>query len=414
MIKPISLYIGLRYIRAKRRTRFVSFISLVSVLGIALGVTALITVLSVLNGFNHEISQQFFSTVPAITVSSAKQQDWKALAKEVKSFDGVQASARFISGKAMLMNRGLVSGVEVMGVLPLQEKTVSVVPDSMIAGHFNDLQSGKYNMVLGTQLAASLGLSLGDKVNLLTPQTTTTPFGVLPRFRQLTVGGIFKTGNGFGFDSSVAYIHLLDAKKLYPGSEAMKGLHVKLIHPMQAREISTQLNAMLPSGVYASNWTQVFGTFFKTLAMEKTMMFVILLLIVAVAAFNLVSSLMMSVNDKRTDIAVLRTLGATPKTILLIFIIQGGLIGLIGTFIGIVGGILLALNATGIVNWIQGLLDVQFISSSVYFVDYLPSRLEWLDVLRISTLAWGLSLLATIYPAWAASRTQPAEALRYE
>ncbi len=416
MIKPLSLYIGLRYLRAKRRTRFVSFISLVSMLGIALGVSALITVLSVLNGFKYEISQQFFSSVPAITISTNHDitQTWPSLTQEIKSVAGVQASAPFISGKAMLMHQGAVSGAEIMGVLPLEEKTISVIPNSMTAGQFTSLQAGSYRMVLGSKLAANLHLALGDKVNLLTPQTTTTPFGVLPRFRQFTVSGIFRTGNGFGFDANVAYIAFLDAKKLYQNVQGVGGLHVKLSDPMQAQQVGMLLNAMLPSGVYASNWTQVFGTFFKALAMEKTMMFVILLLIVAVAAFNLIASLMMSVNDKRTDIAVLRTLGASPRNILSIFIIQGGMIGLIGTLLGIIGGIILAMNATSIVNWIQEVLQVQFISSSVYFVDYLPSRLEWRDIWHVSLVAWGLSLLATIYPAWAASKTQPAEALRYE
>lgn len=416
MIKPISLYIGLRYIRAKRRTRFVSFISLVSVLGIALGVTALITVLSVLNGFNHEISQQFFSSVPAVTVSTREDiaKTWQSLAQQIEEISGTRGIAPFSSGKGMLMHQGSVSGVQVMGVLPQFEEKVSIIPQSMDVGRFDTLQPNTFNMVLGSDLAASLGLALGDKVNLLTPQTTTTPFGTLPRFRQFTVSGIFSVGNGFGFDSSIAYIALSDQQKLYQAAQRIGGLHIKLADPMLAPEVSNQLNAMLPMGVYAMNWTQSFGTFFKTLAMQKTMMFVILLLIVAVAAFNLVATLIMTVNDKRTDIAVLRTLGASPRTILLTFIIQGGIIGLIGILMGVIGGILLASNATAIVNFIQELFNVQFISSSVYFVDYLPSKLEWLDVLRISTFAWGLSLLATIYPAWVASRTQPAEALRYE
>ncbi len=416
MIRPVSLYIGLRYTRAKRRSRFVSFISLVSMLGIALGVAALITVLSVMNGFDYQIRQQFFSVSPPVTISTNQDimKSWPALAKKISTIKGVQGSAPFIMGKGMLTNQGLVSGVATMGILPKEEKNISRISHMMIAGKYDSLIPGSYHMIVGAKLASNLGLMVGDKANLLTPQTSMTPFGVIPRYRQFTITGIFKTNSGFGFDSGVAYINMHDAQKLYASGQIQGGLHLKIQDVYQAQQITNKINNLLPSSYFASNWTQTSGAFFKALAMEKVMMFVLLLLVVAVAAFNLVSTLMMTVNDKRTDIAILRTMGASPRTILSIFIIQGGLVGLIGSLLGVGLGVLLALNATEIVNGIQTLFHVQFISSSVYFINYLPSRLEWSDVINIGILAWVLSLLATIYPAWVASRTQPAEALRYD
>src|SRR3990167_5192736 len=416
MIRPYPLYIGLRYVRAKRRNRFVSFISFVSVIGIALGVMALITVLSVMNGFDYQIRAQFFSVAPAVTISTNDHisTSWQALSKKVALVPGVIASAPFIDGKGMLINQGAVSGVETFGVLPKEEIKISEVPNKMQNGSFFSLTPGSFHMVIGVKLAESLGLQLGDKVNLFTPQTTATPFGVLPRFRQFTITGIFYTHSGFGFDSGVAYINMQDAEKLYAASQVLGGLHLKLSHVYQAQQVSDILSQRLPYNYVVSNWTETFGTFFKALAMEKTMMFVILLLIVAVAAFNLVSTLMMTVNDKRMDIAILRTMGASPRSILLVFMVQGGFVGFIGIGLGIVSGVLLATYAPDIVNWIQHITGRQFISSSVYFIDYLPSRLDGMDVVRIALWSWGLSLVATLYPACIASRTQPAEALRYE
>lgn len=416
MIKPFPLFVGLRYVRAKRRNRFVSFISFVSMIGIALGVTALIVVLSVMNGFDYEIRQQFFSVAPAMTISTNANvgEIWAELQSDLTKNPNIEASAPFISGKGMLINQGLVSGVETLGVYPNEEAKISAVPNKMVKGKFSSLESGQFHMVVGKKLADDLGLRLNDKVNLFTPQTTASPFGIIPRFRQFTVTGIFNTHSGFGFDSGVAFIHFKDAEKLYTQDQAMGGLHIKLYDVYQAPRLTEELNQNLGANFYVSDWSDSFGSFFKALAMEKTMMFVILLLIVAVAAFNLVSTLMMTVNDKRMDIAILRTIGASPRTILSIFVIQGGLVGLVGILIGVGLGSLLALNATAIVEWIQRVTHHEFISSSVYFIDYLPSRLEWRDVLTIGAWAWVLSLLATLYPALVAARTQPAEALRYE
>jgi len=417
MYRPLALYIGLRYTRAKRRTHFVSFISLASVLGIALGVMVLITVLSVMNGFDHQIRQRFFAMVPQVTVISPNDitQEWQSLSSTVDRVPAVTDAAPFISGKAMLIHEGQVNAVEVLGILPKQEQKISKLPQLMVDGRLASLQANTFHIVLGQKLAQSLGLTVGGKVNLFTPQTTMTPVGLFPRFRQFTVSGIFATKSGFGFDSGVAYISLPDARRLFPLRHSSNGLHIKLNDIYAANSVTETLQGNLPIGYFVSNWTQRYGAFFSTLGMEKTMMFVILLFIIAVAAFNLVSSLVMVVNDKRADIAILRTLGATRSTIMSTFIIQGAALGLVGTLLGVVSGILLALNVTAVVNALQNWLHVQFISASVYFgINFLPSKLQLSDIVLVASLSFALCLLATLYPAFMAFRTHPAEALRYE
>jgi lipoprotein-releasing system permease protein len=417
MIRPVALYIGLRYTRAKRRNNFISFISFASMIGIALGVAVLVVVLSVMNGFDYQIRHQFFSIAPEVTVmtnSNSIVDSWKDVSKQVMTVPGVTQAAPYLSGKGMLTSQGLVNGVEVQGVIASEEMKISILPSKVDMGSFDSLTQGSFNMVIGGKLAGSLGLVVGDKVTLFLPESTSTPFGIIPRFKRFTVSGVFNTGSGFGYDTGIAYVNFHDAAKLFKTSQAVGGLHLKINNIYAAPGITDTLQAMLPPSYYVSNWTSQFGAFFHALAMEKTMMFVILLLIVGVAAFNLVATLVMVVNDKRADIAILRTLGASPRTIMMIFVIQGAVVGLIGTLFGLVGGVVLALNATAIVDGIQHLFGVQFISSSVYFINYLPSRLQWHDVMTVSSAAFVLSLLATIYPAWIASRTQPAEALRYE
>lgn len=385
-------------------------------LGIALGVAVLITVLSVMNGFDYQIKTQFFAIAPQVTVFARQEtlRDWLPWQHQLESIQGVEAAAPFINGKAMLTHQGVVSGVEMLGIIPEQEQRISELSHSIVSGKYQDLLPGKYHIIIGQKLADNLGLTVGDFVTVFTPQTTTTPIGIVPRFRRFTVSAIFETNSGFGFDNGVAYINFSDAQKLLAGSDALAGLHVKLKNVYSAGIMTHQLQNSLPGGFLVTNWTEQYGAFFQALSMEKTMMFVILLLIVGVAAFNLVSTLVMVVNDKRADIAILRTLGATPLTIMSAFIIQGMIIGLVGTLLGLLGGMVLALNATDIVNAIQHEFHVQFISSSVYFVDYLPSKLEFTDLTRVGLSALLLSLIATLYPAWIAFRTEPAEALRYE
>ena len=385
-------------------------------LGIALGVAVLITVLSVMNGFDYQIRSHFFSIAPEVTILTDQKIDdfSKNLQKKIKSLPQIIDSAPYVTGMGMLTHQGVVSGVNVVGISPPEEAKISDLHQKVEAGSLNSLTSGSYHMVIGEKLAERLGLFVGDRVNLFTPQATTTPLGVFPQFRRFTVTGIFSTKSGFGFDLGVAYVNLQDAQHLFPPGQGTSGLHIKLHSIYQAQAVTNTLQQMLPKGFLVTNWTEQYGPFFNAIAMEKTIMFVILLLIVAVAVFNLVSTLVMVVNDKRADIAILRTLGASPRTIMSIFIIQGAVIGLVGTFLGMIGGVILALNATAIVNGIQQLFHVQFIQSSVYFVDFLPSRLELSDVVNVSLIAVALSLVATIYPAVIAFRTQPAEALRYE
>lgn len=416
MFKPLAVCIGLRYTRAKRRNSFISFISLASMLGIALGVAVLITVLSVMNGFDYEIKGRLFNLANQVTVSrfDGLLEEWEDLSKEVDHFPHVVASAPFIKAQGMLSESGTTAPVMVTGILPKQEARVSSLASSLQQGSFDSLAPGKYHIVIGESLAAMLGVGIGDSVILLTPQATASPLGILPRFKQFTVSGIFFVDGNAIMNQGSAFIHLRDAQVLYQLGDAVSALRLKVDDLYVAPTVSMALQNHLPIDYMISNWTQEYGDYFRAIKMEKTMIFLILILIIAVAAFNLVSTLVMVVNDKRADIAILRTFGATPRMIMNIFIVQGSIIGFAGTLLGLVGGVLLAWNATAVVNFLQSILHQQFISSSVYFIDHLPSRLLWSDVWQICSIALLLSLLATLYPAWQASRTQPAEALRYE
>ncbi|HYF97365.1 MAG TPA: lipoprotein-releasing ABC transporter permease subunit, partial [Coxiellaceae bacterium] len=416
MHRPLSLIIGLRYTRAKRRNHFISFISLISMLGIALGVAVLVTVLSVMNGFDYEIHHRFFAVAPQVTVIAQQDlsQRLPKLANELSEFPGVKALSPYINGKGMLSYEGEVAGVSIMGIDPNKEGNTSQLANKMLLGELNTLIAGKFNMLVGEQLALDLNLNVGDQVVLLTPQASRTPLGIMPRYKRFTVAGIFRIGNGFGFDNGLAYVNIEDAHRLFQGGQVVSGFHVSLNNLYQAAVVSADLQNTLPPPFVVTNWMEQFGAFFGALAMEKTMMFFILLLIIGVAAFNLVASLVMIVNDKQSEIAILRTMGTSKKQIMLIFIIQGGLIGVLGSLIGLGGGVLLAWNATTVVDFIQHLFHVQFISSSVYYVDYLPSRIELDDLVIIVFSALLMSLVATLYPAYKATRTEPAEVLRYE
>ena len=416
MFRPLALYIGLRYTRAKRRNHFISFISLTSMLGIALGVTVLITVLSVMNGFDQEIRNRIFGMANQITVGtlSGSLPKWQQLSAKMSQQPGVTGVAPLISGQGILVNEGQTHPVVITGVVPEREMAVSDIANKMIKGEFAQLKPGKFGVVLGLELADSLGVSLGDKVTVLIPKLTVTPVGAMPRFRQFTVVGIFKVGNGFGFDSSVAFIHLKDAQTLFQFGENVSGLRLKVNDLYAAPRIGREIAETLPAEYQVANWTDTYGSYMHAVQLEKTMMFLILVLLIAIAAFNLVSTLVMVVTDKQADIAILRTLGATPKTILAIFMVQGTVIGIVGTLLGLMGGITLALNVTNIVSFLERTFHTRLFSSDVYFLNYLPSELALSDVVQICVVALVLSLLATLYPAWRAARTQPAEALRYE
>lgn len=416
MFRPLALFIGLRYTRAKRRNHFISFISLSSMLGIALGVAVLITVLSVMNGFDQEIRNKIFGTANQVTVSTlaGSVSDWKALNTKLINFPGVTGTAPFVNGQGILVNQGQTHPVLTIGIDPAQEINVSTVGSKMVEGSLMALKPGEFGIVIGQKLSDSLGVDIGDKINLLIPSATITPIGIIPRFKTFTVVGIFQVGNGFGFDSDLAYIDLKDAQALFQLGESVTGIRLKIKDLYAAPQLSENLADALPSNYYITNWTQDYGSLFHAISLEKTMMFLILLLLIAIAAFNLVSTLVMVVTDKQSDIAILRTLGATPGTIMAIFVVQGSIIGLVGTFLGFLGGVALAKHVTELVNMIQNVFHVQLLSSDVYVVNFLPSQLVWSDVWHICIAALLMSLFATIYPAWRASRTQPAEALRYE
>lgn len=385
-------------------------------IGIALGVAVLITVLSVMNGFDDEIHHRIFGMARQITVNAynGNMNAWQAVNKDLQSQAGVVATAPFVGNQGLLTNDGVVRPVLVYGIDPAQEAKVSILADKMVAGQLNALKAGSFGIVIGQKLADNLGVGLGDYINLVTPTATVTPAGVMPRFKRFKVVGLFTIGNGFDFDTSLAYLNMQDAQTLFQMNHAITGIRIKTTDLYAAPALAKKISHALSDNYLVTDWTQDFGAFFGAIKMEKTMMFLMLLLIVAVAAFNLVSSLVMVVNDKRADIAILRTFGATPQMILRIFIVQGATIGLVGTLLGLAGGLYLATHATEIVSGIQNVFHVQLIASDVYYVDYLPSKLDWLDVTKICVAAFGMTLLATLYPAWTASRTEPAQALRYE
>lgn len=415
MFKPLIFYIGLRYTRAKRRTQFISFITLTSVLGIALGVTALITVLSVMNGFEAELRERILGMTAHATVTGRYGQldNWLETDEKLKNYPHIEGAAPFINGQVMINADRRVSGTMLNGILPEYESRVSEVGAKMTAGKLSDLKAGEYGIVLGGELANYLGVMLGDKITVISPQINSTPAGILPRMRRFTVVGIFQVGM-YEYDRNMALIHMDDAAKLFRMENAVSGLRIKLDDLFNAPQITRGLANTLRDDYLVSDWTLAHSNFFKAIKTEKTVMFIILLLIVAVAAFNIVSTLVMVVTDKRGDIAILKTQGLTSRSIMGIFIVLGTIIGVVGTAIGTLGGVLLALNADAIVKNIEEFFQVHFLPADVYYISQLPSKLVLSDVYMIAGMAFLLSLLATIYPAWQAARVNPAEVLRYE
>ncbi len=415
MFRPFELFIGLRYLRAKRRNHFISFISLVSVLGIIVGVMALITVLSVMNGFQNELRQRMLSMTAHVTVSSFEGGlgDWRQVMATAAEQPHVIGAAPYVQNQAMLVNGGNMRGSLVRGVAPKEEKKVDNVANKMVVGGLNSLQPGHYGIVLGRYLAYALGVGLGDKVIVMTAQGNVTLAGFVPRYRRFTVTGIFASGVN-EYDSNVALINLRDAQRLYGLHRAVTGVRLKLDNMFRAPKVGQKLEHVFGGGYDVRNWTESNVNLWRAIKTEKTTMFVILSLIVAVAAFNVVSALVMTVTDKQADIAILRTLGTSPRGIMTIFIIQGALIGIVGTILGLIFGVLLANHIEDIVQALQHWLHMQILPHDVYAISDLPSDLHWSDAIRITVIAFALTLLSTIYPAWRAARTQPAEALRYE
>lgn len=416
MFRPLELYIGLRYTRAKRRNHFISFISLISILGVALGITVLITVLSVMNGFEKEVRERILGMASHATVTGpgGRLENWGDLVTQVEVNSQIVGSAPYVQGQAMLVNGKQVSGALIRGILPAEEPKVSDVGEHMLAGSsLHDLVPGEYGVVLGIGLAGALGVGVGDRIIIITPQATVTPAGIIPRLRRFRVTGLFEVGMS-EYDHGIAIIHLDDAARLFQLNERVSGLRLKLENMFYAPMVSRQLMQVLGMEYWVSDWTRQHANYFRAVKTEKTMMLIILMLIVGVAAFNIVSTLIMLVTDKRADIAILRTLGVTPAKVMMIFMVQGTIIGLFGTLLGVIGGVALSLNVETLVPAIEGLLDTKFLSPDVYYISDLPSDLHIQDVVKIALSAFSLTVLATLYPAWRAARTQPAEALRYE
>ena len=434
---PFELFVGLRYTRAKRKNHFISFISLTSMVGIALGVAALIVVLSVMNGFQAELRNRILGVASHIEVTGPnnKLESWQTLIPRIKQNPQVRETAPYITAQGMLSFGEGVQGAIVRGIIPLAEDKVADLGRHMKAGSLNDLKAGEFGIILGSDLAFNLGATLGDKVVVVSPQGQFTPTGVAPRIKQFKVVGLFQIGM-YEYDAGLALIHMDDAAKLYRMEGTVSGVRLKIDDIDDAPKVSGELNQSLSTSLlsneskdlatgdtvtntfgsqyFVTDWTQQHANFFKAVQMEKRVMFIILALIVAVAAFNIVSTLVMAVTDKRADIAIMRTFGASPRSIMGIFIVQGALIGVIGTIAGAVIGVLIALNIGIIVPFIENLFHVQFLAKDVYYISDLPSKLEWSDVTTIVLMSFVLSLLATLYPSYKASQINPAEALRYE
>ncbi len=411
-----ELFIGLRYTRAKRRNHYISFISLISLLGITLGMTALITVMSVMNGFQEEIRTRILGVASHIQISGVNEKlsDWQGVANEAIKHSQVEAAAPYVSAQGMVSFNQIVRGVLVRGVLPSKEDKVADFSQMMINGKLNNLVSGEFGIVVGAELAQSLGASKGDKIVLISTQGQMTPVGVLPRLKQFTITGIFKAGH-FEYDSTLVLIHMADAQKLYRmESTQVSGVRLKLQDLFQSKQVVQELLPMISDTTFISDWTSQHANYFRAIQIEKRMLSLILALLILVAAFNIVSTLVMAVTDKQSDIAILRTLGASPRSIMKIFIIQGTLIGFLGTILGVLGGVLLAFNVDSVIASIEYLFNVQFLSREVYYISEVPSDPHLVDIVTVAILSFGLTILATIYPSYRASKVNPAEALRYE
>lgn len=414
MFKPLSAFIGLRYVRAKRRNHFISFISLLSMAGIALGVAVLLVVLSVMNGFDKELKDRILGMMPHVLVLShgGELKNWEPLREDLIKEPGVVEVTPFAETQGMLSTPGVTRFVSVTGIDPQFEDPRSYLAQHMVYGALDDLQPDTFNIVLGASLARGLGVVLGDVVTLAVPESALTPAGLIPRFKRFTVSGIFEVD--YDYDAAFAFINMQDAQKLLRFDGGVTGLNIKVDDIYAAPRISRDLYNTFHGEFRSYDWTVLNGTFFEAVKLEKTMMFIILALIIAIAAFNILSMLVMVVTDKQSDIAILRTMGAKPSTITRIFMIQGSIIGLVGTTLGVLLGFVVALNVTELVSWLEALMQTQFLSADVYYISFMPSHLKLSDFVVVTCISLLMSFFATLYPSWRASRVHPAEALRYE
>lgn len=416
-MKNLEVWIGLRYLRAKKRNGFMSFISIISIVGIALGVIALIVVLSVMNGFQRDVRAKLFEVAPHIELGYYQDADadaWKILSDLAHKNTHVIASTPYITNQALLTNAGEVRGILIQGIDPHTFPAMVNYQEQFTVGQFAELQAGKFNIILGEGLAEALGAKVGNKITLLTPQGNITPMGMVPRVKQFTVAGIVQS-NIYELDTTLSLIHIEDAQKLFRMGNNITGLRLRVDNPQDAPQMSqTLIPNQLYDTVWVRDWSFQNKSYFEAVSLEKKMMFIIMALISAVASFNLVSSLVMTVNEKRADIAILRTLGVSPKGIMKIFMTQGAVAGIVGTLSGTIIGVLIALNIGHIVKGVESLMGNSLVNSQVYFLDYVPSYVDISDVFIITLISLSLSFLATLYPSWRAAQTQPAEALRYE
>jgi lipoprotein-releasing system permease protein len=414
-LQPFELFIGLRYTRAKRRNHFISFISTISIGGIALGIAALITIMSVMNGFAKEIRAKILGVVSHVQVEGGQQGlvEWRQVIEESRRNPEVVAGAPYVNGQGLFNSVGQVRGAIVRGVLPDAEAEVSDIHKQLKIGQLKDLVPGEFGIILGNELARALRVGAGEKVTLITPQGLITPAGMVPRLKQFTVVGILHTGH-YEYDSTLSLIHVADAQKLYQLGDAVTGVRLKVKQVQDAPRIARELARTLTVEAYILDWSRQNANYFRAIEIEKRMMFIIVALVMLVASFNLVSTLVMAVTDKHPDIAILRTLGASPRSIMKIFIVQGVVVGVFGTLLGVAGGLLLAFNIDVVVPAIERAFQFQILTKEVYYISEIPSQVQWLDVIWVSGVSLVLSLIATLYPSYRAAQVNPAEALRYE
>lgn len=415
MLRPWELAIALRYVRSRNKNRFISFISVISMAGIALAVAVLIVVLSVMNGFESEVRNRILNVVShaSIVGLDGRVADWQSLEATALDNPGVRGVSRFVDGQAMLVGPTEIRGVKIRGIDPASERHISSLDSLVVQGSLGKLTPGAYGIVLGKALAGDLGVAVGDSVIMLVSQGITTPAGIVPRMRRFHVTGIFNAGM-YEFDRSLGFINLADAQRLFQLGSDVSGVRLAVRDPMLAPRIVREVATAWGEGALITDWTRDHGNFFRSIQLTRSIVFIILLLVVAVAAFNIVSTLVMVVRDKRGEIAILRTLGATPAAILAVFVLQGAIVGIVGTGIGVVAGVLGAWNVSAISRFIEWLTGFRFLAPDVYFISELPSRLLWTDVWQIAGIALALGLASTLYPAWRGASMAPAEVLRHE